>query len=122
MNLIQIFILLFVAYVIYRLTKKLTKRELSAEVFVLWLIFWLLMALVVILPQTSQFVADWLGVGRGVDVMIYISIIVLFYIAFRIFARLEKMEKDITLLVKDSAIREAMKNKIGRAENNFKQD
>jgi len=109
MNLIQIFILIFIAYVIYRLIIKLNKRELSAQVFSLWLIFWIIVGIVVVLPQSTQFIADWLGVGRGVDVVVYISVIVLFYVVFRIYARIEKIERNITYLVKDISIDEAKK-------------
>ncbi len=111
MNLIQILILIFIAYVIYRLAIKLKKREFSIQVFLLWLIFWIAVGVIVVLPQTTQLVADWLGVGRGVDVVIYISILVLFYIVFRIFARIEKIERDITYLVKDISIDKAEKGK-----------
>ncbi|MFZ5365543.1 MAG: DUF2304 domain-containing protein [Patescibacteria group bacterium] len=109
MNLIQILILIFIAYVIYRLVVKLNKRLLSPSFFILWLIFWLIVGLIVVLPQTTQLIAEWLGVGRGVDAVMYISVIVLFYMIFRIFARIEKIEKDITHLVKEIAIESATK-------------
>jgi len=111
MDLIQILIIVFIAYVIYRLIIKLNKRELSTQIFLLWLIFWIIVGGIVVLPQTTQLVADWLGVGRGVDVVIYISILVLFYIVFRIFIRIEKIERDITYLVKDISLDNARKGK-----------
>lgn len=109
MNLIQILILVFIAYVIYRLAVKLNKRELSIQLFLLWMAFWIIVGVIIVLPQTTQIVADWLGVGRGVDVVIYIAIIVLFYIVFRIFNRIEKIEKDITYLVKEISIETSKK-------------
>ena len=111
MDLIQILIIVFIAYVIYSLIIKLNKRELSTQIFVLWLIFWIIVGVIVVLPQTTQLVADWLGVGRGVDVVIYISILVLFYIVFRIFVRIEKIERDITYLIKDISLDNARKGK-----------
>jgi hypothetical protein len=111
MNLIQILILLFIAYVIYRLIVKMNKRELTWQIFGLWLFFWLVVAAFVILPQTTQILADWLGVGRGVDVIIYIAILVLFYIVFRIFVRIEKIERDITYLIKDISLDNVKKTK-----------
>jgi len=111
MNLIQIFILIFIAYVIYRLAVKLNKRELSVQLFLLWLIFWIIVGVIVVLPQTTQMVADWLGVGRGVDVVIYIAVLVLFYTVFRIFTRIEKIEKDLTYLVKEISIETSKKGK-----------
>ena len=107
MSLIQIFIIIFIAYVIYRLAMKLRKRELSIQLFLLWLVFWIIVGLIIVLPQTTQILADWLGVGRGVDVVIYTSIVVLFYIVFRIYSRIEKIERDITYLIKDISIENA---------------
>jgi len=116
MSLIQIFIVIFIAYVIYRLSVKLRKRDMSIQLFLLWLVFWIIVAVVIVLPQTTQILADWLGVGRGVDVVIYISIVVLFYIVFRVYSRIEKIERDITYLVKDISLENVQKGEKQKME------
>lgn len=104
MNLIQILIVLFIVYVVYRLVVKLNKRELTMQVFILWLIFWLIVGFAVVIPDSLSYIASKVGVGRGVDVAVYIAVLTLFYIVFRIFIRLEKMEKNISEIVRKISI------------------
>jgi hypothetical protein len=45
-------------------------------------------------------------VGRGVDLVIYISVLILFYLIFRTLVRLDKIEKDITKIVREVALKD----------------
>lgn len=56
------------------------------------------------MPQTTDVIASKLGVGRGVDVVIYVSLMVLFYVVFRLFIKIEEVEREITTLVRKLAI------------------
>lgn len=69
-----------------------------------WLIFWILVVVVVFLPQTTQMLADVLGVGRGVDVVIYIALVALFFLVFKLFVKLESVEQEISQLVRKIAL------------------
>jgi len=71
----------------------------------------LAVGVVVILPQTASFLANLLGVGRGADLVIYLSILVLFYIVFRIFIRLDRLDREITKIVRELALQKKDKNK-----------
>lgn len=66
----------------------------------LWSALWIAAAVVVLRPEVASFFANLVGVGRGVDAVLYVSIIALFYLVFRIFLRLDKLDRDITLLVR----------------------
>ena len=102
------FILLAIIFlIILRVTSKLRTRELGRREYMIWLIFWLGVGIVIARPETANFVANLVGVGRGADVMVYLSIITLFYLVFRILVRQEKMEKEITKLTREIATRNA---------------
>jgi len=60
----------------------------------------------VALPQATSWLAELVGVGRGVDVAIYLSVVILFYLTFRLFVRLEKIEHNITLLVREMELKD----------------
>lgn len=90
---------------------KFRARELSPAWFIFWLLFWIAVGIVVWLPQTTEIVARWLGVGRGVDVAIYVSILLLFYLVFRIFLKMQSIDRDITKMTQELAIREAKEPK-----------
>ncbi|MEA3248770.1 MAG: DUF2304 family protein [Patescibacteria group bacterium] len=105
MLLIQIFILGFVAFALWRTVGRFRAGELKRSALALWSVFWVALAVVTLLPHSTSWLASVVGVGRGVDVVIYLAIIVLFYLVFRIFLRLEKIEHDITLVVREMGLR-----------------
>jgi len=74
---------------------------------VLWSALWGVAAVVVLLPDVASRFAGIVGVGRGVDAVVYLSVIFLFYLSFRIFLRLDKMDRDITQLVRRVSMDEA---------------
>lgn len=69
-----------------------------------WSCAWILAAVVILLPQTTSVVARFFGVGRGVDFVVYASIIVLFFLVFKIFIALDKLEHEMTELVRRDAL------------------
>lgn len=107
--LIQAIIIIVVALILPRIFLQYRTKKINWKELLFWTLFWLAVAVVALLPQTVNVIADYLGVGRGVDVAIYISIIVLFYIVFRVFVRLDKLEKDITKLVRHLALEDKEK-------------
>jgi hypothetical protein len=109
--LIQILIIAFAIFALIRVFTKFKARQLSIGWFVFWLVFWVLAGVVVLLPQTTEMVARWVGVGRGVDVAIYFSIVLLFYLVFRIFLKIQSIEGSITKLTREGAIREVKEPK-----------
>jgi len=106
MLLIQIFILAFVVFALWRTVGRFRAGELRRSALVLWSVFWVALAVGAMLPQSTSWFASMLGVGRGVDAVIYLAIIVLFYLVFRIFLRLERLEHDITLVVREMGLAE----------------
>ncbi|HTM69168.1 MAG TPA: DUF2304 family protein [Candidatus Binatia bacterium] len=72
----------------------------------LWSALWIAAAIVVLRPEVATFFASLVGVGRGADAVIYVSIIALFYLVFRIFLRLDKLDRDLTALVRKVSVAE----------------
>jgi hypothetical protein len=101
---IQIILILFIFFVITKVALRYKDKIISLQEFVLWTIFWFMVGFVVILPETTSLIANIVGVGRGVDLVIYISVLILFYLAFRILVRLDKIEKDITKIVRSVSL------------------
>lgn len=71
-----------------------------------WSALWFAAIVVVLRPEVATFFASLLGVGRGADAVIYVSIIALFYLVFRIFLRLDKLDRDLTSLVRKVSLEE----------------
>lgn len=102
---IKYILLAIVLLIILRVTSKLRSRELGVREYAIWLIFWIGAGVVIFRPETANFVANIVGVGRGADVMVYLSVIMLFYLVFRILVRQERMEREITKLTRELAIK-----------------
>ena len=107
---IQIILIVIIAVIIARLIYKWSKKELSRSQFILWLIIWLAAIVVIWLPDLTAYLAAKVGVGRGVDLVVYAAIIAAYYWLFRMLLRLEKIEKDVTRLVQELAERDNHKD------------
>ena len=72
-------------------------------------IFWSMVLFLIWFPEIMGWLGEITGVGRGVDVLIYLSIIFLFYYVLRQNSKIDKLEKDITKLVREIAKSNAKK-------------
>ena len=97
--------LVLVVGVFLKTIKKYKKGELAFREFLFWLILWGASFFVILLPETSSFLAVKLGIGRGVDLILYAGIGLIFYILFKIIVKIEKIEGNITVLVRELALR-----------------
>lgn len=71
-----------------------------------WSLLWVVAGIVILLPQTATFVANFFGVGRGSDFVLYGSVIVLFLLIFKIFVALDQYERTLTELVRRDALKD----------------
>jgi len=86
------------------------KRKISFKFFLFWMLIWILILIVAFLPQITLPLSNFLGVGRGIDVAVYFSIVLIFFILLEIVKKLTKIEKEITNIVRDIAIHDLFKN------------
>lgn len=89
-------LILFIVYV-YRLRSVLLER-------VIYLVCALVGVIFVIAPELSTKIANWLGIGRGADLLIYLFIIVGLFYAVSLRARIKRNEEQITSLVRRIAL------------------
>jgi hypothetical protein len=104
MTIFQILILILIALVIYKATRRLLKKDLSFLLYLVWIGAWLFVAVFVVWPEILSRLAAFVGIGRGVDLTIYLSIFALFYFVFKISLRQDKMEKNLADIVRKIAL------------------
>ncbi|BCD62624.1 MULTISPECIES: DUF2304 domain-containing protein [Nitratiruptor] len=68
------------------------------------ILFYLFLAFLILFPQKADKVAAFFGIGRGVDLVIYLSIAILSLIAAILYAKTKINERAITKIVRDIAI------------------
>ena len=64
----------------------------------------------IIWPDITNSIAHKVGVGRGADLVFYISILIFWFIILKLYARLRKLEQMITDLIRKDALENAIKN------------
>lgn len=109
-SLTQIFLSFFLLFALSRVFLRLRSSELSIIGFIFWSGIFGIAAIVVLFPGLTGSLAYTLGIGRGADAVLYISIILLFYLVFRLYIYIEDLRHDITQIVKKIALKENNKN------------
>lgn len=104
MPLIQILIVIFVLFALVRTAKQFRAGRLRKRELAFWVLFWIVLGVAAVLPETTQMAARLVGVGRGVDLAIYVALIALFYLVFRLYMKIEDTEREITKLVRKIAL------------------
>lgn len=101
---IKIVLLVCIAAIIGRVIGRARAREVGRGEVVFWLILWLGAAAVVVWPQATDPIAHALGVGRGADLLVYLAVVALFFLVFRIMATLHRLDRQITTVVRAHAL------------------
>lgn len=102
---IQFILIILIILIILRLAYKLKTKEINLGQFFSWLFIWLVAISIIWYPQITTYLATRVGIGRGVDLVVYISIIVIFYLMFRLLLKIEKIEKQITKIVRSDSLK-----------------
>jgi hypothetical protein len=102
---IQIGLLFFIVYVISRVAIKYAAGDITVRELSVWVVFWLLVAAAVLWPKKTDVIAQYVGVERGADLLVYVSVAVLFFIVFHLLLRLKKMDQTITRVVRSEALK-----------------
>jgi hypothetical protein len=106
MHAIQIVLICFAVFAMSRVLIRYRRGGMRMLDLGLWLLFWAAVFVVALLPDTTNLLARWLGVGRGVDTAMYLSLLMIFYLLFRSFAKIEDLDRQLTRVVRANALRE----------------
>jgi hypothetical protein len=106
MTAIQIVLVGFAVFALSRVVLRFRKGGLPVVHLVTWFLFWAAVIVAVIRPATTSAIANRVRVGRGADLVMYLSVVVLFYSLFRMFGKIEELERQITRVVRAAALKE----------------
>ena len=114
---IQIGIVIFSLFVISRIILRARDKKLSLWGVLFWVGLFATIIVLALMPKVMTWVSRLAGIQRGVDLFIYLSIIALFYMVFRIYIALEKLSQEITTAIRCVAILEHDFKKIKEKED-----
>lgn len=101
----QFFALIIIFFFLFRLVWQMKNKQITRNEFLFWLAFWIVAGVVVVLLKWLDQVVAKLGFsGSGIEVLLYISTAVMFYLIFRLRLRLTKIEQNLTKIVTEIAL------------------
>ena len=115
MHVIQILILFFCVIALLGIWRRAAAGKINRIGAAMWSLLWIAVGVVVLQPEFTTVVAGLVGVGRGVDLVIYLSLLGILAILFRLYSRLEEVEREITRLVRTLALERAGIEEDGRS-------
>ena len=110
-SIIQIIIIVFVLFAWSRVFLRIRDKGIVIGEFLFWSIIWASVILLTLWPTIISKISGFFGIGRGVDFAIYISILLLFYLIFRLYVKIEDQNQQMTKLIRELSIRDAKKKK-----------
>lgn len=107
MQLISYVLVLIIAYLMFKTLYNFKLKKMSFRRFLIWEIF-LALAIISILTNFLGYFSQQLGVERGADLVVYLSILLILFFILKIFVQQEEDRKTLTKLIRQIAINEAI--------------
>ncbi|MBU0757908.1 MAG: DUF2304 family protein [Nanoarchaeota archaeon] len=111
MAIIQVAAIIFSLFALSRVFLRAKDKKLTIPEFLFWIFIWGAFIVTAFFPDLLSVAAKFVGIGRGIDVLIYMSVATLFYLIFRLYIKLEELEQEMTLVVREMAFIKAKKKK-----------
>ena len=102
---------LFILFALSRALLQFRNGALSWRALLFWVVIWGGAGFIILYPRTTGNLASSLGVSRGSDVIVYTSVIVIFYLLFRIYVYLNEVNYNLTRVVRQIALDEVTKTR-----------
>lgn len=83
------------------------RKEKTGRELIVWVVFWGILAYIALVPQTIDLLARLTGMQDGIKALAMISIAILAIVVLKLILTVEKLEQDITKLVRYNALKEA---------------
>lgn len=107
----QIIALIIIAFFVIKLIKQKTKNTINRSEFILWLVFWIVAGLAIVFLKQIDALVKTLGFsGSGINFLLYVAVIILFYFIFKIRLNLVKLEDKLTSLSREITLKNNDKN------------
>lgn len=102
----QVIAIVFIFFFVSRLFWQKKKGQIKNEELLFWLVFWTLACIAILfIKQIDSFVASLGFSSSGISILFYVAVFILFYFIFRLRLRIERIEKNITKIVRDMALK-----------------
>jgi small membrane protein len=74
-------------------------------------------ALAVLFPETTTVVANWVGVGRGTDLLLYVLVVAFLFVTIGLYQRLHSLERRFVDLARELALSRALGDSVATEDS-----
>ena len=89
-----------------------SRRRITLRTTTFFTLVWLVAGMASISPDMTSRVARWVGIGRGTDLLMYCSIVVMLIGFFLVYIRLIRLRRSLTMLVRHLALVQAQDRQV----------
>ena len=107
MTTFQLATLPMLAMMIVATAVQIARHRLTSRAGAAWLMLWLAAAICIAFPEVLVEAAHLLGIGRGADLVLYLSILFSFGAFFFTYIRFRRVDEQLTKIVRHLAIRDS---------------
>jgi len=95
---LKILTIIFVVFVGSRAVLRFKDRAIGYGEFLFWMLIWSSVLIITFYPRIADKTAILFGLQRGADAMFFIAIMILFYLIFRLYIKLDIIDRHLTRL------------------------
>lgn len=110
MNLFQILALIVVGVLFLVSLVAVARGSIARRDGLLWTLLWLAAGVAIARPEVTRVIAKTLGIGRGADLLLYCAVVFMLIGFLMTYARLRRLQHELTLVVRHLATRDAIVN------------
>ncbi|MBT7703507.1 DUF2304 family protein [Candidatus Peregrinibacteria bacterium] len=103
---IQIVITVFVLFAASRIFIQFKQNNVGGWALIFWLFVWASALIIVYWPGLIDGVANFFGIDRAIDVLVYFGLLISFYLIYRLYIKMVQFEQEITRVVRESALKD----------------
>jgi small membrane protein len=104
MTIIQILFLIFALFAWSRAIIRFWKRDIELGEFIFWSGAWVVVILISLFPDSLTQFSYMAGIERGTDLLIYGGMILMFYMMFRLYVKIDHQNQEMTKIVRNIAM------------------
>ncbi len=105
----QIIGVLVSLFALFLITAQFRQDNISTRTYLIWTTLWVIIIILAIFPQLTAPIAEFVGIGRGLDLAFIIAIMISFYIMFKLYNQINDQKRRIDELVSQLAVEQEEK-------------
>lgn len=114
MTLLRIIALIFIAFASSRAYLRFKEKALNIYNLIFWIIIWISALILIYDPKIADKFATLLGLQGGTDTALFLSVMLLFYLVFRVYVKIDSIDQNLTRLNSNASI---LLHKASKAED-----